>query len=83
MICGMEAGRASSLVGVGVPGEVHAAAGGVEGPREDVGLGKGVHAAADVRSLALGHPVDRLLTPQAHGLVCNVMLYIISLDITG
>ena len=68
----MEAGRASSLVGVGVPREVHAAAGGVEGPREDVGLGEGVHAAADVRRLALGHPVDRLLTPQAHGLVCKM-----------
>ena len=38
-----EAGRA--LVGEGVPREVHAAARRVEGPREDVRLREGVHAA--------------------------------------
>ena len=61
----------TSLVRVGVSGEVHAAARRVERPGEDVGLGEGVDAAADVGSLALGDAVDGLLTFEAHGLVCN------------
>ena len=61
----------TSLVRVGVSGEVHAAARRVERPGEDVGLGEGVDAAADVRGLALRHAVDGLLTVEAHGLVCN------------
>ena len=64
---GQETGGA--LVGVGVPGQVHSAARRVEGPGKDVGLGVGVHAAVDVRSLTLGDAVDRLLVVQAHGLV--------------
>ena len=65
---GQEAGRA--LVGVGVPGQIHAPARRVEGPGEDVGLGVGVHPAVDVRRLPLGHAVDRLLVVQAHRFVC-------------
>lgn len=64
---GEQAGRA--LVGVGVPGQVHAAARRIEGPGEDVGLGVGLHPAVDVGRLALGHAVDRLLVIQAHGFI--------------
>ena len=39
--------------------------------REDVGLGVGVDAAADVRRLSLRDAVDGLLVVQAHRLVCK------------
>ena len=64
---GEERGRA--LVGVALPGEVHAARGRVEGPAEGGGGGEGVDAAGDVSGLALGRAVDRLLALQADGLV--------------
>ena len=43
--------------------------------REDVGLGVGVDAAADVRRLALRDAVDGLLVVQAHRLVCKESLF--------